>query len=122
MSSEDQVKEQLGELLGTVEREEAAEWLDSAKIRLDPDQAWDVFLTEQKLKPSVTAPLVIICASGQRCADVLRLLHAFRPDLTKGHTAKTLRKTHETARSNKTAKKGRHCPRRGNAASDCAID
>merc|ERR1711892_157686 len=83
MSSEDQVKEQLGDLLGTVEREEAAEWLDSANIRLDPDQAWDVFLTEQKLKPSVTAPLVIICASGQRCADVLRLLHAYRPDLTK---------------------------------------
>ena len=54
MSSEDQVKEQLSELLGTVEKEEVAEWIDTAKIRLDPDQPWEEFLNEHSIKLKVT--------------------------------------------------------------------
>merc|ERR1712174_164211 len=92
MSSEDQVKEQLSELLGTVEREEVAEWIDTAKIRLDPDQPWEEFLSEHKIQLKSSHPCIILCASGQRCADVLRLLQPYQPDQCKGHTAKLFAK------------------------------
>ena len=50
--------------------------------------------------------MIVICASGQRCADVLRLLQEYRPEETKGHTAKLFAKHLKLPDQIKRLKKG----------------
>merc|ERR1711970_878091 len=111
MSSEDKVKEEINDILGLVQKEEISEWIDSASIRLDIDQSWADFLndceTEKGSLREVNKPVIIVAASGQRCADIMRETRSFKEEEKKGMTAKLFAKHFKLGEQIERLKKGK---------------
>ena len=76
----------------------------------DIDQSWVDFLKESESEKGslceVNRPIIIVAASGQRCADIMRETKSFKEDEKKGMTAKLFAKHFKLAEQIERLKKG----------------